>query len=390
MAVKLEPGSLNESTLEVNIISEIASFLKTPFYPWILPHFLLDLHFFPHSTFQQRKTKLIRLTPIEENKGGGWDTKIVIPMSPTKQRATFIQFKAGQHKKGNKIPNSIFRNGTSASTEHAQFQFNGNRGNNQHKTLKQLAKHLNERRIPSKAVLYAFPRVTQLDKFYKLEDELLFHTSFLTLSNIEKEAKKNNSDLSDGKAHYFRTCYTDVRRREVSSDVFQLDFPDETEDILYEIFLVKIADLRNRIYQSLISDDIQETISESILRNIDYSIYFQLAVYFKIDLAQLIERNSYSSLYLDFFDFNFLVKERNKNYSEVFGVQIIDNNSPFEWRESLVKKIIKFLRERRGRTIKIDEEVPSEYSFTLPSQENMVLTLEGRFNGPIEAGLLIF
>ncbi|MBK9044720.1 MAG: hypothetical protein IPN97_16340 [Saprospiraceae bacterium] len=79
--IRTEPISLNESTLETNIASEIAALFNFPFhfgFPYRL-RMLFELNVINFNAFRKRKTKIYRLTPIEENKGGGWDTKITIP-----------------------------------------------------------------------------------------------------------------------------------------------------------------------------------------------------------------------------------------------------------------------------------------------------------------------
>jgi hypothetical protein len=108
--VRTSPVTLNESTLETNVAAEIFTLFNSGFnfrYPaWLRKRFRVPLVNF--SSFRGRKTKLYRLTPKEEQDGGGWDTKIVIPSGSHESRAIFIQFKRGHHSEGNSIAGSIF------------------------------------------------------------------------------------------------------------------------------------------------------------------------------------------------------------------------------------------------------------------------------------------
>lgn len=127
--IRTSPVSLNESTLETNIASEIATLFNSPFnfgYPLRLK-WLFEFDIINFTAFKKRKTKLYRLTPIEENCGGGWDTKISIPIGNKDSRAIFIQFKSGVDSNGNNISESIFNLKIKNPNPNAKFTINDNK-----------------------------------------------------------------------------------------------------------------------------------------------------------------------------------------------------------------------------------------------------------------------
>lgn len=362
--LRTEPISLNESTLETNIVGEISSLFNSPFnfgYPSRL-RYLFEFERINFNAFRKRKAKLYRLTPIEENRGGGWDTKITIPTSKNNARAIFIQFKSGNHKDGNNINGSLFNYSEANPNPHAEFSFNDNSNNNQHQTLKDLADHLTKKGLSEKSVMYGFPRITKLQDFDNLQEDLLLHTSFLTITEIDSEAKKAKANLYDGQKHHFRTCYIDERKREISSKTFQFEGNDNSENVLYEIILVKLAQLRNgfdRYYP----------------RNYDnYDLFLLLAQYLGINPSNIIDLDrDYSPDIRRYFEE--LVTSRKKDLNFLFERKDIDTN-PFSWREILFRRVVKYFSEIPYGPINISSDIPSQYTFNLPNQEPIDFTLK--------------
>ena len=373
------PASLNESTLETNIAAEIVGLFNSPF-NWVFNSRLHRLFRFPRvfnpGSFKKRKTKIYRLTPIEENRGGGWDTKLIIPTGSNEERAIFIQFKSGVHSNGNNITKSLFNISIKDPNPNAEFTFNDNSNNNQHATLTRLANELNGRGISRDTVMYGFPRITTLKAFEELEDDLLLHTSFLTIPEIENESKLAKVNLNDGMIHHFRTCYIQENRREISSEVFRLKGEDKNiENLLSEIILVKLSHLRNQL---------REEYSYPYLND---ELFLLLATYLKINPKDFVDYDRFffnSSSEINNY-FERMVLYRNRNFSKIYGES--DSNSlPFEWRERLFKKVVKFFENIQNEKIDIVNDIPSKFTFNLSQEERKEFEIEGELN----TNLIIF
>jgi hypothetical protein len=383
--IRTEPVSLNESTLETNIVAEIAGLFNSPFnfgYPYRL-RWLFEIDIINLNAFK-KKTKLYRLTPKEENRGGGWDTKISIPRGRNENRGIFIQFKRGKHSDGNTIAGSIFNSSTKNPNPNAEFTFNDNKSknpdysNNQHQTLKNLADHLEKSGISPKSVMYGFPRITKLDDFENLEEDLLLHTSFLTIREIDTEAKNAKVNLYDRQVHHFRTCYIQENRREIASTVFQLNNSDEykNENVLYEILLVKLCHIRNQLAR------------EVRVTYFDVELLLMLADYLKVNPTTSIPlENFYPARIRKEIDkyFNKIVKDSNNNFRKIYGLNNTDGN-PFAWRKRLFDRLVKFFNSIGNDHIDIQSDIPSEYTFNLKDKETIEFDLKTDYN----IGLLVF
>jgi len=358
--VRKEPVSLNESTLETNIAAEISSLFNSyfNFYPFRL-RYLFGVNLI---NFKKRKVKFYRLTPIEENKGGGWDTKIVIPKGKNETRALFIQFKRGIHSEGNSIPDSLFNIKNKNPNPNIEFKFNDNSNNNQHQTLKKLADKLQSEGISANTVMYGFPRITNLDKFADFNDDLLLITTFLTLPEIDYEATKAKINLYDNSLHHLRTCYKNENKREISSKPFKLESNTFQFNVLFEILLVKLSYLRNNLfnYNEILPNEL-----------IDEHIFLELADYLKINPLKIDERfkgeNNKEELNEYFAK---KTKIRNKNYKLIFGSDSI-NEKTFKGREELYIKIRDFI-DSKNNFINLREDIPSNYTFTLDKEKKNI------------------
>jgi hypothetical protein len=357
---RLEPKSLNETTLETNIVSEIASLLNysTDYnsYPRRIRWFF-DVH--PNNLpiiQNKRKVKIYRLTPREENIRGGWDSKIVIPNGDGTKRALFIQFKAGKHSDGNEVSNSIFNINIQKPNKHAEFTFNDNSNNNQHQTLKKLHDELTSKGFPSKSVMYAFPRITDLQLFDDLEEDLILHTTFLSISEMDAKANGKGICLYDNQKHHFRTCYNDETKREISSEPFSIG-KSEDFGLLYEILLIKFADFHNK-FHSIVPT-----------RYIIQEFYFILSDFLRIN--PFTQNNfRYSGRSEDYLYHYYTKIEENsvRNNEKTFG------SINIEWKKNLFKSISNFISDLPNKTINLQDEIPSEYSFSL--NKEMILDLK--------------
>lgn len=368
--IRLEPVSLNESTLETNIVSEIAALFRYPngfSYPTRLRYFFDIPHNFP-IPYNNKKVKIYRLTPTEEYHGGGWDSKIVIPNGNGTNRAIFIQFKSGRHSDGNNAHNSIFNLSLSNPNKHVEFNFNDNSNNNQHQTLKNLHDELVRQGLPSKSVIYGFPRITDIRIFDKLEEDLLLHTTFLSISEMDTKASANGINLYDSQVHHFRTCYFDERKKEIASTSFTLGQSKDTSGLLYEILLVRFAHWRNQFAKEIPIDFLNE------------EFYFLLADFLRVNPFKLIEFE-YFRPYPPPFErglteyYSKLEDSSIQNFREIFGNN--DNQQgQIAWRKDLFKKITEFVAKRHDGPIDILTDVPNDYSFSMSEKEALEIKVD--------------
>jgi hypothetical protein len=367
--VRMTPKTLNESTLETNIVGEISALFRFPdriSYPSRLGWYLDVLR---HTTPSQgKRVKMYRLTPFEEYEGGGWDSRIDIPAGNGTQRAVFIQFKAGKHSEGNEIPGSIFNIEHRNPNKHVAFTFNDNSDNTQHETLKNLRDECVKLGLPSKSVLYGFPRITDLDDFEKLEDDLLMHTTFLSLSEMDSNAKSKGVNLYDRQEHHFRTCYFDETRREISSKPFTMVPPEVPSSFLYEILLVHYARWRNQFPEELSIESLNE------------EYYLFLADFLKINPFELHEFRHFPrfppSIERELKIYYKEVENQNLQIiKEIFGVGG-NQQRLVEWRKDIFIKVVQFATKKERREISISNDVPNIHSFTLKQQISLDIEMK--------------
>ncbi|GEM_PF-5453436 len=370
--IRTSPVSLNESTLESNIVSEIAglfNFPNTSAYTSRL-HWFFDIPRVIPATINFRKAKIYRLTPIEEYDGGGWDSKITIPRGDGSRRAVFIQFKSGKHSDGNNITNSLFNLNVKEPNKHVEFAFNDNSDNNQHRTLKNLQVELIGRGLPSKSVLYGFPRITDLNEFENLEEDLLLHTTFLSLSEMDAKAKNAGTDLYDGQKHHFRTCYFDETRREISSEPFSLSEPEDPSGFLFELVLSKYSEWKSQMYKERIG---REWSDEEFL--------FLLSDFLRVNPFELHEFRYFNR-------YPFRLKDELKKYylnleknSIKYLGRLYDHEGDVhhKWRKRFFQRILTFIKSHTSEK-PLQYEIPSEYTFVLPEETQLEIDVKGRFN----------
>lgn len=357
--IRTVPVSLNESTLETNIVSEIAglfNYSNGRNFPFRL-HWFFDIPGFNPSVGRSGKAKIYRLTPVEEYDGGGWDSKISIPTGNGTSRAVFIQFKSGKHSDGNNFPRSIFNLKIKNPNKHAVFTFNDNSNNNQHQTLRNLHDELARQGLPTKSVLYGFPRITNLNDFENLEEDLLLHTTFLSLTEMDAKAANAGCNLYDGCKHHFRTCYYDETKREISSEPFPLNEPEDPFGFLYELVLFKYANWRIHFAKSYSYPSINE------------EFYLILSDFLRINPFKLH----------DFRYFRRFENEIKKHYSDLEDKSLTYLNKIYgendfdqlQWRKRLFKDVVSFIDEQLSEESDILDKIPNNYSFKLTEEQDI-------------------
>ena len=78
------------------------------------------------------------------------------------------------------------------------------------------------------------------DEFENLSEPLIFYTSFISVSEMDAFAAKNDIIIQAGDAHTFRTHKTDESIAEITSSPFALDTTHTTYHFILEVFKLKI------------------------------------------------------------------------------------------------------------------------------------------------------
>jgi hypothetical protein len=252
--------------------------------------------------------------------------------------------------------------------KHAEFTFNDNSDNSQHQTLKNLHDELVRQGLPSKSVMYGFPRITDLETFDKLEEDLLLHTTFLSISEMDTKAAANRANLYDGNVHHFRTCYFDETKREISSDAFSIGKSEDPSGLLYEILLVRFAHWRNQLTKEIPINYINE------------EFYFLLADFLRINPFKLYDFEyfrpfppPYERELKDYY-----AKIESNSINNLLEYFEGNNNEQgnIQWRKDLFKRITGFVNERREENIDVQNDIPADYSFSLFEEKTLDLSFE--------------
>lgn len=237
---------INEKTFELNITNELLNLSKS--FIWYLDHF----HWFHlppiinrgvFTNFLNQATFFAEgLTQAEESNSltGGYDVSINC-IYPTGQesRLMFLQYKAGTRMGYSKLKGSQFYRGIGNNTEHVSFIFNDAAKRTQHSTLQTLAKSPN---IKPNSVMYVFPRITEKSEFKIKIGNLIHHSSFVPIMDIDRQGKSQNPQIiiKNGKIHKYRTSY-DSKLSEVNLLLLLLLYDNTIiSELLSELICIQI------------------------------------------------------------------------------------------------------------------------------------------------------
>jgi len=366
--MKLSPNSLNEWTLEFNLVSELTTMFNTPFgllYPLRLRS-IFDMLNFDYRRLTLKKAKTYKLTPAEEGNGGGWDVKYVIPQSFNKSdRIIYLQIKSGKHNEGNSETNSIFNTTICNPNKHIEFSFNDNakpkksKLATQHSDLKKLNDYLINSGFSDKSVLYAFPRITSLTVFETLDEPLIFYTTFLSINQMDAISNANGINLYDGVTHHYRCCYINEIKREIASNPFAYNGEDESINVLTEIFCIKIAHIWNQYYSNINHERLK-----------DYIVF---------EACSIMKINPFNNSENPFYIENELIIEDLKYYFK--SLQFLRENKELELlriqpdaqssnvRVKLLEKILAFVNKLENE-VNYENDIPQVYTNHIYNPKN--------------------
>ena len=201
---------INEKTFELNITSQLLNTSKSFIYYMTKPfissimneeqwfEFLQENIFFSKGLTQKQEAD-----PVS----GGYDVCINYRNKQGRTgRLLFLQYKSGVRADYCTNPASQFHGSRSNKKPHVVFTFNDAADQTQHSTLRALA---NSAAIKPASVLYVFPRITEESEFFENCDDLLCHTSFVPVLEIDRQgmAQKPPVVILDGVSHRYRTSY---------------------------------------------------------------------------------------------------------------------------------------------------------------------------------------
>lgn len=201
---------INEKTFELNITSQLLNISKSYIYYMTKPfissimneeqwfEFLQENIFFSKGLTQKQEAD-----PVV----GGYDVCINYRNRKGRTgRLLFLQYKSGVRADYCTNPASQFHGSRSNKKPHIVFTFNDAAEQTQHSTLRTLAYST---AIKPASVLYVFPRITEESEFFENCDDLLCHTSFVPVIEIDRQAmaQKPPVEILDGVSHRYRTSY---------------------------------------------------------------------------------------------------------------------------------------------------------------------------------------
>jgi hypothetical protein len=275
---------INEKTFELNITNELLNLSRS--FIWYFDHchwchfpFLGDRSLL--RQFLHQVTLFAEgLTQAEENDPlyGGYDVSINYRY-PNGQdgRLMFLQYKAGIRKAYSNRVNSMFYRLTATnenrSPKHILFTFNDAAEGTQHSTLRNLA---NSDGIRPNSVIYVFPRITEKTDFNNKVGNLIYHSSFVPVLEIDNQAYNQTPPIiiNDGITHNYRTSY-DGLTSEVNFFFFSYFYDNKfIYELLSELICIQIERFAKIIdkVDSRFLEILPDILSESLTRFVEYEL----------------------------------------------------------------------------------------------------------------------
>lgn len=225
-----------EKTFELNITHEILLLVER--FKWIL-EVLNSNHNLKNERYSISTRKSIPYAEglpinLEGKKDGGWDVKIVSPaISDRPARAIFLQFKSGIHKQYCQRKESKFYGSSKNINPFIEFEFAKNK---QHQLLRDIS---NKTNAPN-CVLYVFPRMSCIDGLKENLGSLLHKTTFISIQQMDEEAKQKGIDLDIASRHLFRVCYNDPYKYEANYYYYGIDGKYDFGSLAAELIAIRV------------------------------------------------------------------------------------------------------------------------------------------------------
>lgn len=228
----------HEKSLELNITHELLNLadswswflMDIPLWRYWRPRHRLPFLKFPKSTSGGFHITTEGKSDPTGEAGGGYDVRIKTGLGG---HLLFIQYKMGTLIETSPDPKSEFEN---TPHDHFEFEINGTT-TDQHFVLRELAKGIGSGK--GNAVVYALPLIADMDELEKNAGQLVRKTKFVSIADIDLQAKLNKVSFTKGKAHNFRVGKYDMARCEVNYFYFFFGARDRAAEIITDIIALR-------------------------------------------------------------------------------------------------------------------------------------------------------
>jgi hypothetical protein len=119
-------------------------------------------------------------------------------------------------------------------------------------------------------VFYVFPRITEIKEFYNNIGALINNSSFVSVSELDKQAEANGIAIKEGTIHKYRTSY-DGNTSEVNKLFFSFEYNSNiVVELLSELICIQIERFA-KILKKQNSSPLDPTLFFHLLANFEYS-----------------------------------------------------------------------------------------------------------------------
>jgi hypothetical protein len=207
----------------------------------------------------------------ESSANGGYDVSInVTNPNGTIRRLLFLQFKSGRHRNHTlKNAGSHFHISKGNGT-HIEFKFNDAAYGCQHVILRNLSVKPG---IQANSVLYVFPRITEYSDFVRKIGDLIWHSSFVPVRDIDRQGGAQNPPviISPYEPHKYRISY-DGLRHEMNLLLLLLEYnPNPLYEMVAELICIQVERLLKLLPITATQNAIEllSSISEAVLQSLN-------------------------------------------------------------------------------------------------------------------------
>lgn len=228
----------HEKSLELNITHELLNLADSwhwfltdiPLWRYWRPRYRLPFLKFPKSTSGGFHITTEGKRDSTGKAGGGFDVRI---KSGIDGSLLFIQYKKGELVTVSPDPKSEF---DKLPHDHFKFKINS-KSTNQHFTLRELANGIGKEK--GNAVVYAFPLIANMAELEENAGKLIRKTKFVSILDIDNQAKINKVKIETDKVHNFRIGKFNMNRCEVNYYYYYFNGKDRTPEIISDIIAIK-------------------------------------------------------------------------------------------------------------------------------------------------------
>lgn len=322
---------LSEKTLELNITHELLNLADSwhwfltdiPLWRYWRPQYKFPFTRFPKSTSAGLHTTSEGKDDSTGEAGGGFDVRIKTSRG---NHLLFIQFKVGEFCTTSPDPKSEFEK---APHDHFVFKINGTK-TNQHFVLRKLANDIGDKK--GNAVVYGFPLIKDMDELEKNSGNLVRKTKFISIGDLDLEAKNASVVFEKNRKHNFRICATDMNRCEVNYFYYYFYGTDRTPEIIADIITTRFQKILAHFIKEILANSKANDLYDDYIRFGLQQAYIQftryLLNYFEVSPKKI------NLSFLEYFSDYFHDEEFNEYENKERDVQILSSTfnalAPFQ------------------------------------------------------------